>query len=399
METEWSRLGPRLDAAMEELAEDDRRAVVMRFFENRRVKEIAAAMQLSEDAAQKRISRALDKLRDVLAARGFATVSAMLATELAAHAVAPAPPGLATTLAGVAKGFTGGSTVGGWLGTAAGTAAVICAVVFAWHQTRDAHAEAARVAALGDQWQSVQARLRSEEAALRHTAAPTESLSSGTLRDAENDPALKRKAAALVQGVSDLRRHLKANPGRMIPEMRLLTDQDWLEVARQFGSPESDDDYRKAFSGLREAAKKHFALLLEPALQAYEKDHAGSLPTETLQLASYFNPPIGADILERYAFESHPAPQSTSDAIMEKPSALVDDNYDSFFAIGTGGFSWRRSDGGTDMPFRVEMDMLNAQRAFKAEHPGRSPVGEALLPYFADPTDAQIYLSSRPSKP
>jgi cell division protein FtsB len=57
---------------------------------------------VSEDAAQKRVSRALDKLRDLLSRRGITTTAAALSILLSAKAVQAAPAGLAVTISSAA---------------------------------------------------------------------------------------------------------------------------------------------------------------------------------------------------------------------------------------------------------------------------------------------------------
>jgi hypothetical protein len=59
---------------------------------------VGITLGISEDAAQKRVSRALGKLREFLAGRGITTTSTALSTSLAAHAIQPAPAGLAAWL-------------------------------------------------------------------------------------------------------------------------------------------------------------------------------------------------------------------------------------------------------------------------------------------------------------
>jgi RNA polymerase sigma factor (sigma-70 family) len=71
-ESSWQELAPVLDEAIQELQEPDREALVMRYFEKRDLRAVGAALGTTEDAAQKRVSRALDKLRGLLAARGVA---------------------------------------------------------------------------------------------------------------------------------------------------------------------------------------------------------------------------------------------------------------------------------------------------------------------------------------
>jgi RNA polymerase sigma factor (sigma-70 family) len=95
---DWSRLEPVIDSLIDQLPEIDRRAVVLRFYEKRSHGAVGAALGLSEEAARKRLERALERLRGLLAKRGIATTSAALATILPAHATAPAPAGLAASL-------------------------------------------------------------------------------------------------------------------------------------------------------------------------------------------------------------------------------------------------------------------------------------------------------------
>ena len=68
--SEWSQLEPVLDEAMAELPSTDRTAILLRYFENRSLRVVGAALGVSDDAAQKRVSRAVDELRTLLAKRG-----------------------------------------------------------------------------------------------------------------------------------------------------------------------------------------------------------------------------------------------------------------------------------------------------------------------------------------
>src|SRR5688572_19929260 len=68
----WIHLAPFLDDAMEELSSAERDALLLLFIEGRTWRETGQALALSEDAVQKRASRALDKLRAHFARRGIA---------------------------------------------------------------------------------------------------------------------------------------------------------------------------------------------------------------------------------------------------------------------------------------------------------------------------------------
>jgi RNA polymerase sigma factor (sigma-70 family) len=87
----WEHLAPILDVAMSQLTERDRAAVLLRYFQNQSLKDVGAAFGVSDDTAQKRVARALDKLRGILLARGIAVSAVGVAGLLSAHAVEAAP--------------------------------------------------------------------------------------------------------------------------------------------------------------------------------------------------------------------------------------------------------------------------------------------------------------------
>ncbi|HXC35724.1 MAG TPA: sigma-70 family RNA polymerase sigma factor [Candidatus Acidoferrales bacterium] len=98
----WEQISPLLDEAMGRLGEQDRNAIVLRFFENRTPQEVAATMKLNEVTARKRVSRALEKLRTFFAKRGVVSTTAIIAGAVSANSVHAAPAGLANTLSAVA---------------------------------------------------------------------------------------------------------------------------------------------------------------------------------------------------------------------------------------------------------------------------------------------------------
>ncbi len=86
-EDAWKRISPALDEGLEQLGEADRNAVLLRFFNDKSHRETAAALGISEDAAKKRVTRALDKLRNFFAGRGVTLSATVLASAVAANAV------------------------------------------------------------------------------------------------------------------------------------------------------------------------------------------------------------------------------------------------------------------------------------------------------------------------
>ena len=98
--TDWERVRPVLDQALADLSEEDRQAMLLRFFQNQGFQVVGASLGISDDAAQKRVGRALEKLRTNLARHGITTTAALLSTVLTTHAVEIAPSGLAAKLTG-----------------------------------------------------------------------------------------------------------------------------------------------------------------------------------------------------------------------------------------------------------------------------------------------------------
>lgn len=92
---EWERLRPVLDDALHDLREADRDAILMRFFQNRRLADIGQRLGLTEAAARMRVERALEKLRAALASRGITSTAAALGLALANQPVVAVPAGLA----------------------------------------------------------------------------------------------------------------------------------------------------------------------------------------------------------------------------------------------------------------------------------------------------------------
>lgn len=109
VDSAWSHLAPALDDAVSQLNARDREAIVLRFFERYDLRSIGAALGASDDAVQKRITRALEKLHRILVKRGATLSVGSLATLLSAHTLTAAPAGLASTVSASALAATAGA--------------------------------------------------------------------------------------------------------------------------------------------------------------------------------------------------------------------------------------------------------------------------------------------------
>jgi hypothetical protein len=108
---DWTQIEPLLDDAMTTLDETDRSAILLRYFENKSLREVGEALGASEDAAQKRVSRAVERLREFFSKRNVTIGSGGLAVLISANAVKAAPANLAVAITGKAIATTTTVTV------------------------------------------------------------------------------------------------------------------------------------------------------------------------------------------------------------------------------------------------------------------------------------------------
>src|SRR6185295_12331249 len=95
---DWTHIEPLLDEAMHALDDTDRTAVLLRYFENKSLREVGQTLGTSDDAAQKRVSRAIERLREFFAKRGVTVGASGLGVVISANAVQAAPVGLAAAI-------------------------------------------------------------------------------------------------------------------------------------------------------------------------------------------------------------------------------------------------------------------------------------------------------------
>jgi RNA polymerase sigma factor (sigma-70 family) len=100
-------IAPLLDEVMLELRASDREALLLRYFGNKSLREVGAALGIGEDAAQKRVAKALDALAGRFRQRGFRVVGAAalaLALQQASAQAVPAGLALSTTKIALSAG-------------------------------------------------------------------------------------------------------------------------------------------------------------------------------------------------------------------------------------------------------------------------------------------------------
>jgi len=406
---DWERVRAVLDDAMSELDESDYDAIVLRYFRNQDFRSLGVALGVSDDTAQKRVSRAIDKLRGHLTRRGVTTTATALSVALAANAIQAAPAGLSATIcAAAALAHTAGaaSTAIAVTKTIAMTtlqktalfAAFAAVVGTGVYQARRASALEEQVAAFKTQNDTLTRSLQTErqESARKQVAAPrqSDSDSSNSLSDLmklraqvtalQNQLAAAQRsnqdpAAAVMtswlQRVSKLKDKLAQTPDRYIPEFRLLTDKDWLDAVRGLDQLETDADYDKAWSSLRSAAKNDFSSAVHDAFQAYSQANNGALPPDFASLQTYFTKPMDDSILQGYDF-------SQPGTIVSKQGSLIDQSgnyYSSQMKIDPDGTSISTT--GEDGLHAAIQSYLAANNGQSLNDPSQ------LLPYVNTPDE------------
>src|SRR5213594_3416368 len=96
-ESVWKEVAPLLEQAVAQLRQADQDAVLLRFFAGKSLREVGDALGISDDAAQKRVNRAVERMRDYFVRHGVTASAASIAPAIAAHAVQAAPGGLVST--------------------------------------------------------------------------------------------------------------------------------------------------------------------------------------------------------------------------------------------------------------------------------------------------------------
>ena len=103
---QWDQIASLLDPLMQELKEGERNALVLRFLQGLDLKSVGAELGLSEDAAQKKVTRALEVLQGLFMQRGVHITAIALAATLDLNAKAQISAASLSALLALSKGTT-----------------------------------------------------------------------------------------------------------------------------------------------------------------------------------------------------------------------------------------------------------------------------------------------------
>jgi RNA polymerase sigma factor (sigma-70 family) len=149
----WENIAAHLDAGLGELDEADRDALLLRYFERKSAREMAEVLGTTEDAAQKRVSRAVERLREFFSKRNVTIGAGGLAVLISANAVQSAPIGLGAAILTVITGTTKtiGITMIQKILITGITAAAVGTGIYAFHLQREVGSLGQQQALLGQQ--------------------------------------------------------------------------------------------------------------------------------------------------------------------------------------------------------------------------------------------------------
>lgn len=165
-----------------------------------------------------------------------------------------------------------------------------------WLERENARQLQLRVDAL--QTENRDLRARRDEAVKQLADATAEIQSMKTLATAGN-PDVESALEGWLNRVQALTKWLDKMPEKRIPQMKLLTEEDWLEAAKN-AKVDTELGAREALASLRRLALERFRRPMEQALNLYIKENAGQFPTDPRLLAAYFEPEVPIEMLTNF---------------------------------------------------------------------------------------------------
>jgi len=274
----WPQVAPLLDAAMAGLNETDHHAIVLRFYDDKSMREIAVALGANEETAKKRVNRAVEKLRLFFTKRGIVVPAAVLTATISANSVQAAPVALAksVTFAAITKGAT----------TSASTLTVIKGALktMAWTKAKTAVVTAVVAASvvvpLLIQHQA-QARLRDGDETLRGQAAQL------AAQKTENDRLsnLAANSSLSKEQIADLQK-LRAEIGPLRQQAQEVAQLQ--QENRQLKAKTGQDKPKTPLQIKEEAmAKMNYGKNSVIGFYQYAAKHDGQFPTNFEDAAAF----------------------------------------------------------------------------------------------------------------
>jgi RNA polymerase sigma factor (sigma-70 family) len=151
-------LTPEIDGALSKLPPQDSQLLLMRFWQQQDWRSIGRTFGLSDDAAQKRMSRALERLRRILARRGITSTAGVLSAVLAGTVPRDLPAATVLKIISATQASISTSTVLTTIVMTTKTKVTIAAAAVLLAATAPLVYQQQRIAALQGEVQSLQQR-------------------------------------------------------------------------------------------------------------------------------------------------------------------------------------------------------------------------------------------------
>jgi hypothetical protein len=272
----------------------------------------------------------------------------------------------------------------------AALATTIGAGAFEAHQAAQARAQNRTLlqqeAPLADQVRQLQNELTDATNQLAAVIAENEQLQSGSdkleLLKLRGEVALLRQQSKELPAsrAAVLKQKLKEMPDKKTPEMKFLTEKDWINAAWN-ADLGTDDGVRLALSKLRDEATDTFLALTREALKKYLAQNNDLLPADLLPLKPYYDTPVTDDMLQRYAFMQTGKISSDRSKSVVRKAVYVDPDYDSNQEMSLSG-------GGGGSFNQYHNDIYDATMAYTLANNGQTPNDPAqITPYLKRPVE------------
>jgi RNA polymerase sigma factor (sigma-70 family) len=347
----WRAIEPLLDAAMASLRQADHDAVVLRFFENQSLKEVGQRLNISEDAAQKRLTRATAKLRQFFQRHGQSVTVSGLIGAVTAGAIESVPNALAGTIASTAisSAAAGGVTTG----------LVEPLTIMKTHLATAAISMAVMSVPLALQQRTVN-RLHQQNLALEQQASQLLAGEQGTRAPATGD---SEELLQLRQEHNELMR-LRGAVGSLRQELAAAKAASPSLVPRAAGtSPEAE---AAQLSKDTVDVMKNLGL----AARIYSTDHEGVFPTNFTQLTQYLPDKLAGN-LPLDAFEFMPQPRVISER--EPQLILFRERTPRQLPDGRWNRAYTFADGSVEEQFSPDGNFTSYETAHLASGPNPFP--------------------------
>ena len=327
-------LQPELDEALAQLGDADRDALILRFLAGHSLAEVGRRLGTTEDAAQKRVSRALDRVRSVLEKRGIPAAGGTLAAALTVAGAQAAPAGMA---AGISAAALAGAASGGWGMITAwtvmksklvvglvGAGAVVVALTYQRQEVRRLEVE---TTALRDQV----AALRADAGAVKAAANSEPSPELIRLRVEHTDLLRLRGEVAQLRSAGDL----KSSTRLQAAEARATQAESTLAFIKAM------EDARHHSTSIANAMK-----YMGLAARVYSSEHKGAFPTTFEEIREEL--PLNAEgkinggiSTNQFEFFSHDRLISEEDSALilfqeKSPRRLPDGTWERIYCLADG---------------------------------------------------------------